>query len=157
MSFSNYKIVSDSVTFSFANAADEGQIKQILNASGLEYGDISTSQLQHFLKAQDTKTSTISGVVGVELKGNVGLLRSLAVAEAHRCRGLATRLVNKIEAYARSKKVDTLYLLTLTAEDFFSARGYHKTDRSSAPPALQATTEFKGICPQTAVCMKKHL
>lgn len=53
MSVSNYKIVSDSVTFSFANAADEGQIKQILYASGLEYRDISTSQLQHFLKAQE--------------------------------------------------------------------------------------------------------
>jgi len=65
--------------------------------------------------------------------------------------------VDKIEEYARSKKIDTLYLLTLTAENFFSARGYHKTDRKSAPPALQETTEFKSLCPQTAVCMKKHL
>ncbi len=157
MSISNYKIVSDSVTFSFANAADKGQIKQILNASGLEHRDISALQLQHFLKAQDTNASTLSGVVGLELKGNVGLLRSLAVAEAYRRQGLATQLVSKIEEYARSKKIDTLYLLTLTAEDFFSARGYHKTDRKSAPPSLQETTEFKSLCPQTAVCMKKHL
>ena len=157
MSVSNYKIVSDSVTFSYANAADEEQIKQILIASGLEHRDISASQLQHYLKAQDPNTSTLSGVVGLELKGNLGLLRSLAVAEAYRRQGLATQLVNKIEAYARSKDIDTLYLLTLTAEGFFSARGYHKTDRKSAPLALQETTEFKSLCPQTAVCMKKHL
>jgi amino-acid N-acetyltransferase len=105
---------------------------------------------------EDTNASTIA-VVGVELKGNAGLLRSLAVAEAYRRKGLATQLVNKIEAYARSKKVDTLYLLTLTAEFFFSARGYLKTDRKSAPPEIQETTEFKSLCPQTAVCMKKHL
>ena len=143
--------------FFFASAADEDQVKQILNASGLEHRDISASRLQHFLKAQDKKASTLTGVVGLELKGNVGLLRSLAVAETFRRRGLATQLVSKIEAYARSKKIDTLYLLTLTAEDFFSARGYHKTDRKSAPAALQETTEFKSLCPQSAVCMKKHL
>ena len=142
--------------YSFATAEDERQIKQILSASGLEHRDISTSQLQHFLKVEDTNASTI-GVVGVELKGNAGLLRSLAVAEAYQRKGLATQLVNKIEAYARSKKVDTLYLLTLTAEFFFKARGYLKTDRKSAPPEIQETSEFKSLCPQTAVCMKKHL
>lgn len=157
MSVSNYKIVCDSVTLSFASAEDEMQIKQILNASGLEHRDISASQLQHFLKAHDTNASALSGVVGLEIKGNVALLRSLAVAEAYRRQGLATRLVSKIEEYGRSKNIDTLYLLTLTAEDFFSARGYQKTDRKSAPPALQETTEFKSLCPQTAVCMKKHL
>ena len=143
--------------YSFATAEDDKQIKQILRASGLKHRDISTSQLQHFLKAQDTNASTVSGVVGLELKDNVGLLRSLAVAEAYRRQGLATLLVSKIEAYARSKNIDSLYLLTLTAEDFFSERGYHKTDRGSAPPALQETTEFKSLCPQTAVCMKKQL
>lgn len=142
--------------YSFATAEDERQIKRILSTSGLEHRDISTSQLQHFLKVEDTNASTI-GVVGVELKGNAGLLRSLAVAEAYRRKGLATQLVNKIEAYARSKKVDTLYLLTLTADFFFSARGYLKTDRKSAPPEIQETTEFKSLCPQTAVCMKKYL
>ena len=96
-------------------------------------------------------------MVGLEQKDEVGLLRSLAVAKAWRRQGLATQLVNKIEKYARTQKVVTLYLLTLTAEDFFAARGSQKTERKSAPPALQETTEFKSLCPETAVCMKKHL
>ena len=147
----------DPMTFSFASAKDEKQIKRLLAASGLEHQDIQPSHLQHFLSVNDESTLTLCGVVGLEVKGNVGLLRSLAVARAYRRQGLATRLVSKIEAYARSKKIDTLYLLTLTAEDFFRARGYHETDRTSAPPALQETTEFKSLCPQTAVCMQKHL
>ena len=143
--------------YSFASTEDEKQIKQVLEASDLHHQDISPSALQDFLIVKDDNASTIVGVVGLEQKGNVGLLRSLAVAKAYRRQGLAIQLVTKIEEYARSKKVATLYLLTLTAEDFFSKRGYQKADRKSAPPVLQETTEFKSLCPETAVCMKKHL
>ena len=145
------------MNFSFASAEDEEQIKQILAASDLPYQDISSSELQHFLIVKDGNASILAGVVGLEQKDDVGLLRSLAVAKAYRRKGLATQLVNKIEEYARSKKVATLYLLTLTAEDFFTKRGYQKADRKSAPPVLQETTEFKSLCPETAMCMKKHL
>ncbi len=143
--------------FSFAEVTDEKPIKQLLTICGLEHQDIGPSHLQHFLIVKDESGLTLCGVVGLELKSNVGLLRSLAVAEAYLRQGFATQLVDRIENYARSKKVGTLYLLTLTAEDFFSARGYHKTVRESAPPAVQETAEFNSLCPQTAVCMKKHL
>jgi amino-acid N-acetyltransferase len=143
--------------FSFASAEDEEQIKQILAAGDLHHQDISPSQLQHFLIVKDDNASSLAGVVGLEQKDDVGLLRSLAVAKAYRRQGLAIQLVRKIEEYARSQRVATLYLLTLTAEDFFTGRGYQRTDRESAPPALQETTEFKSLCPETAVCMKKHL
>lgn len=143
--------------FSFASAEDEEQIKQILAASDLHHQDIRPSQLQHFLIVKDDTELTLAGLVGLEQKNDVGLLRSLAVDSAYRRQGLATQLVNKIEEYARSQKVAILYLLTLTAEDFFSGRGYQKTDRKAAPAALQETTEFKSLCPQSAVCMKKRL
>lgn len=143
--------------FSFASAEDEEQFKQILAASGLDHRDIRPSQLQHFLIVKDETALTLSGVVGLELSGNFGLLRSLAVAKAFRRQGLATQLISKIEEYARSQKVTALYLLTLTAEDFFANSGYHTTERGSAPSALQETTEFQNLCPETAVCMKKQL
>ena len=143
--------------FAFATAKDEERIKQVLAACGLEHRDLKPAQLQHFLMVKDETALALNGVVGLEIKGHAALLRSLAVMHAHRQQGLATELVRKVEEYARSKNIDTLYLLTLTAEDFFSAQGYHKTDRKSAPPALRETTEFKSLCPQTAVCMKKHL
>ena len=143
--------------YSAASAGDEEEIKRILADSGLHHQDISPSQLQDFLIVKDDKASTLAGVVGLEPRGDVGLLRSLAVVETYRRQGLASQLVNKIEQYARSQKVGTLYLLTLTAEDFFAGRGYQKTDRELAPDALQKTTEFKSLCPETAVCMKKHL
>ena len=143
--------------YSFASAEDEKKIKQILAASDLQHEDISPSQLRHFLIVRENSALPLAGVVGLEPNNEVGLLRSLAVAKEYRRQGLATRLVDKIEKYARSQQVATLYLLTLTAENFFAGRGYKKADRESAPEALQETTEFKSLCPETAVCMKKHL
>ena len=145
------------VKFSFASTEDEKQIKQILEDSDLHHDDISSSQLTHFIIVKDDNALALAGIVGLEPKDDVGLLRSLAVAQVYRRQGLATQLVNKIEEYARSQQVDTLYLLTLTAEDFFVGQGYQKADRKSAPDAIQETTEFRGLCPETAVCMKKHL
>ena len=141
----------------FASVEDETKIKEVLTAGGLHHEDITPSHLQHFLVLKDDPSSTLTGVVGLELINNNALLRSLAVIEPHRSKGLATQLLKEIEKYARSNQVDTLYLLTLTAERFFAKRGYRKTDRKSAPPAIQETAEFKSLCPATAVCMKKLL
>ena len=85
------------------------------------------------------------------------LLRSLAVDADYRNCGVATRLVGNIEDYAKSMDVDTLYLLTLTAETFFEKCGFRRIARDSAPAGIQETTEFKNLCPASAVCMVRHL
>lgn len=97
------------------------------------------------------------GTVGLEVLGEAALLRSLAVSPDHRCKGVAEELVRAIESDAKSRRVETLYLLTLTAADFFARKGYRRTDRQQAPAALQDTTEFKSVCPASAVCMKKQI
>ena len=48
-------------------------------------------------------------------------------------------------------------LLTTTAEDFFVRRGYGVVGRDAAPAVVQKTTEFRSLCPDSAVCMMKHL
>jgi amino-acid N-acetyltransferase len=138
-----------------ASVEDAKQITEILQAGDLHHHDITPSHLQHFIVLH--ANTQIIGVVGLEVKHNCALLRSLAVNKAYQKRGHATQLVNKIETYAKVLQIDTLYLLTMTAEGFFAKRGYQKTDRNSAPPSLQETTEFKNLCPASAVCMKKHI
>jgi amino-acid N-acetyltransferase len=70
---------------------------------------------------------------------------------------LASRLVDALEARARTLGIRTLYLLTTTAEGFFARRGYAPADRATVPDAILATEEFRGICPSTAACMAKPL
>ena len=143
------------VKHEFAKPENEPQIRQLLAASDLHHEDISPAQLRHFLLGWDG--SRLVAVVGLETKNHVALLRSLAVDSDYRNRKIASGLVTAIEEYAKSLKVSTLYLLTMTAEAFFKKHGYRQTARDSAPPEIQQTTEFQSLCPASAVCMAKHL
>lgn len=131
--------------------------RKLLADCGLPFDDVNMSQLQHFLVIiKDDRD--IVGVVGLEaLAGQIALLRSLAVHESHRKQGLASQLVEKMEAYARSTGIRGLYLLTLTAGDFFRRRGYQDVLRGDVPEAVRATNEFQSACPESAACMVKYL
>ena len=141
--------------YSFGTADSELEIKQLLAAGALQHEDLTAAQLKHFLLGWDG--SRLVAVVGLEIKDHSALLRSLAVDADYRNRRIATKLVGDIEEYAKSLQVHTLYLLTMTAEDFFKKCGYQRTSRGSAPVGIQKTTEFQTLCPASAVCMVKHL
>ena len=117
--------------------------------------DITSELLKNFVAAR--KGAVIIGVVGLEISGKEALLRSLAVVEANRGAGIGMKLLTSIEDYARSRGVETLYLLTMTAETFFQKAGYAIIARSKTPAAIQTTSEFTGLCPETAICMQKEI
>ncbi len=141
--------------FELATAKDESEIKKLLAECELVYEDITSSHLKHYFVMRDG--GKIIGAVGLEIEGKYALLRSLSVATPHRSEGYGIQLTDKIEEYARSKGLETLYLLTMTAEGFFSKKGYKKVDRASAPTELQGMSEFKSLCPVSAACMVKQL
>lgn len=134
---------------------DETQVKELLAECELPYQDITPAHMRHFWVLRDG--SRLAGVVGLELLGECALLRSLAVRASYRGRGFGSRLTGAAEEYAISQQVDTLYLLTTTAEAFFAKLGYRQVDRTAAPTAVQETAEFRSLCPSSAVCMAKHL
>ena len=138
-----------------ATPSDEAGVKALLRSCVLPFEDLTPAHLAHFLVIKDY--AQIVGVVGLEVCGAFGLLRSLAVAESLRGQRLGLQLVEQIEAYARSQQISVLYLLTTTAERFFAEFEYQEISRGSAPAPLQETTEFQSICPDSAVCMCKNL
>ena len=130
-------------------------VKKLLSSSGLESSDLTPEHLRHFF-GLGTKEE-LEGIVGLELFDTVGLLRSLAVVSPRRRTGLGSKLVAHAENYARSHNIKSLYLLTVTAEDFFTNRGYQKISREDAPTAIRETKEFCEICPVSSAFMAKHL
>jgi amino-acid N-acetyltransferase len=134
---------------------DEPVIRQLLLLCELPEEDITPDHLRHFLVLKEK--GEIIGVVGVEILGRLGLLRSLAVDPRYRGRGFASELTEKAEEYAASLKIEAMYLLTMTAEGFFAKRGYQKVERNFVPAPVQGTAEFSHLCPVTAVCMVKYL
>ena len=108
--------------YSFATADNEPEIKQLLAAGELHHEDLEPHQLKHFMLAWEG--SKLVGVVGLEIKADCGLLRSLAVDAVYRNRKIASRLVSDIENYAKSLQLKTLFLLTMTAEEFFNCNDF---------------------------------
>ncbi len=143
------------VTVSGVRSEEETSVKTLLNACHLHTDDLNADKLRHFIVAR--KGDAVVGVVGLEIVPPHALLRSLAVSEAHRGQGIGTQLVEAVERYARLMGVTTLYLLTMTAENFLNRCEFLKTSRHEAPASLQALDEFKTLCPETAVCMCKKI
>lgn len=97
------------------------------------------------------------GVGGLEPCGDCALLRSVAVEERARGEGHGRALCERLLDEAANRGVETVYLLTTTAPEFFADLGFSEADRESAPRAIRETTEFAEVCPDAAVCMRKHV
>jgi amino-acid N-acetyltransferase len=134
---------------------NEAAVKKLLSESGLPIEDITTQHLLHFFGCGSGLE--LEGLVGLELYGDVALLRSLAVASSKRGTGVGSGLVAHAERHARDQGVQSLYLLTTTAEAFFMRRGYARVPREDAPAAIKTTSEFSGICPTSSAFMVKYL
>ena len=97
------------------------------------------------------------GIGGIEGYGDVGLLRSVVVEAPKRGQGYGATLCEALETTARDDSIETLYLLTTTASEFFASEGYTTVERPTVPKAIRNTAEFEDLCPSTATCMRKSL
>ena len=111
--------------------------------------------LEHFFIARDG--GRLVGSIGLEIHGDVGLLRSLAVAAQARGGGLGEQLVARLIEYARGRELRSIYLLTTTAEHYFPRFGFEPIPREAADPRLGASLEFQGVCPDSAACLRLEL
>jgi amino-acid N-acetyltransferase len=101
----------------------------LIKRNGLPIEDISTSTKLFCI----TKDNEIIGTIGIEFYNHVALLRSLAVAETYRSKGIGEKLVDYIEKFAKQNDVKELILLTTTASDYFIKRAYQIIERNDVP------------------------
>ena len=129
-------------------------IKELLSGEKLPIDDIS-SDLKNFFIATDN--GFIVGSIGIEIYGQYGLLRSLAVKPQYRNMKIAGELVKKLETHARLSGLEAIFLLTETAATYFERKGYKIINRDEVPALLQASSEFSHVCPQSATVMIKNI
>jgi amino-acid N-acetyltransferase len=137
-----------------ASADDAPAILALVESMDLPTAGVS-NVFGSFLVSRDG--DAVTGCIGLESYGEVGLLRSLVVRSSERGTGTGGRLVDELLKLARDRGVKDLYLLTTTAEDYFPRFGFEVVDKAGADPRLQDSKEFQGACPETAVCMKRRL
>lgn len=143
-----------SVALQPADADSLSYVERLLERNDLPVADV-RDRPECFYVA--TRHGERVGIGGLERHGEAALLRSLVVEQSVRATGVGTAVCDALEDIARSADVETLYLLTTTADDFFAARGYETVERAAVPRAIRETTEFSDLCPTSAVCMSKSL
>jgi len=130
------------------------EIINLLRTNNLPSEDLPDA-LNEFYAALDE--GKLIGLVGMERYSRFGLLRSMVVHPNYRNRQIAAKLVQLLEQAAAGSGITTMYLLTQTAENYFSKRGYQVITRDTVPQALFQSSEFSHVCPESATVMKKDL
>lgn len=101
--------------------------------------------------------SEIVATIGVETYGNEALLRSLCVKEGFKNQKLGEKMLTYLLSFCAHENIQTLYLLTTTAEHYFTRFGFDTITRDETPPSVQNTREFQDICPSSAIIMALKL
>lgn len=125
-----------------ATERDVPFIMALLEENGLPSSDIPEKRGSLFLARSD---GSVVGAGGVEILGESGLLRSLAVIQGERNRGYGRAVVRGLIHHARQAGVRELYLLTTTAAVFFEGLGFERVPRENAPLPITQTSQFCGL------------
>jgi amino-acid N-acetyltransferase len=133
-----------------ATTADLARIEALLTASALPLDGV-VEALSGFVVAEEG--DAIIGVAGLEVCCDNALLRSVAVADEWRSRGLGRALVTRVISDAEARGIHALYLLTTTAERYFPTFGFRTIAREVVPEDIRGTKEFQGACPASATVM----
>jgi len=137
-----------------AATADRAAVERLLERQSLPRDGVA-DWLDHFWLAEHEHT--VVGAAGLELYGASALLRSVAVDPSWRGSGLGRLLTERALAEARAAGAHDVYLLTTTADRYFPRLGFACIERGDAPKELEASAEFSGACPASAVLMRRGL
>jgi amino-acid N-acetyltransferase len=133
---------------------DLPEVLALLERAGLPTAGVAES-FSHFIVAESE--SKLVGVVGLELYHGSALLRSAAVEESWRGSGVGKVLVERALDVARERRIEDVYLLTTTAEQYFPRFGFTCVCRDDVADEVRASIEFRTACPASAVAMQKSL
>jgi amino-acid N-acetyltransferase len=137
-----------------AREADLDEVKALLGANELPLDGVDEA-FSNFIIAEGGPS--IVGTAGLEIYGRYALLRSAAVAKKWQGYGVGRALIGEMISRARSRNIDSIFLLTTTAENYFPSFGFVKIERSEVPAELGESAELKGACPSSATVMRVDL
>lgn len=128
------------------------EIKAILREGNLPISDINEDNIRFFVIKADEE---IIGIIGLERYNGIGLLRSLAVKDRYKKKGVGRQLIDTLVGYAKEQNLQELYLLTTTTEKYFERFGFENIERCFVPVEIVKSRQFSKICPSSATIMKK--
>lgn len=135
--------------------SDLPKVIKLLEQAHLPKDGVS-DQFENFLILENSSQNLI-GCAGLELYEQFGLIRSVVIQPDLRNKNYGAKLVLELEQFGKNKELESLYLLTETAQRFFSKHGYTVVDRPQVPKEIQDSYEYSTACKVSAVVMTKKL
>jgi amino-acid N-acetyltransferase len=129
------------------------EVIALLQQNQLPVSDIDEKKILFALVERDR----VIGTGGLEFFDDCALLRSLSVTKDLRGKGLGKAITHELEKICREKGTVNVYLLTETAENFFTNEGYQAIKRADAPLSIKNCSEFTTVCPSTGILMHKRI
>jgi amino-acid N-acetyltransferase len=126
----------------------------LLRSNNLPFEDCG-NHLSNFIGI--SQGDKIIAIGGFEPVGRFALLRSVAVDSQFRGLGLGSSLIKQILGQLRLIKVDAVYILTETADQYFSLFGFTALERDKLPLELQTTQQCQTFCSASAIAMRLAL
>ena len=142
------------VVIAAARPADREHVLRLVSESGLPLDGLAEHLESAIVARIDDR---VVGCAALEIYPDGVLLRSVAVAPSSRGCGIGRQLAQAALEAARRAGATDVYLLTTTAERFFSQIGFSTIERAVAPAGLQTSVEFQSACPASATLMRRSL
>jgi len=147
-------LLNKNVSLRQAGATDWPAVEALLLANKLPT-EGARQHLATYLLA--LSNGEVVGCAGAEVYGDIALLRSVAVAPGLQRQGIGQLLVERLLLEATRRQVSRIFLLTVTAPEYFARYGFKRGKIEQAPEALRASAEFQGACPACAAFMSLTL
>jgi len=135
------------ITIRPATHADKARVDELVTEAGLPPEGLDRVW-RTWIAAMD---GLVVGTASLERHGQARLLRSVAVTSSARRLGVGSRLIKHV--LAAQEAGATVALLTTTTADLFAHRGFEAVPRAQLDPALAASPELRGLCPDNATAM----
>ncbi|MCH8104905.1 MAG: GNAT family N-acetyltransferase [Proteobacteria bacterium] len=136
------------------NASHLQAIESLLKSYNLPFEDCA-EHLENFIGI--IRGDKLIAIGALQIEGSTALLRSIVVYSEMRGAGLAVEITRYLLNIARNQGVRELYLLTETAESYFTRFGFCAVDRGTVPVEIQSTRQFGSLCPSSAQTMRLDL
>lgn len=127
-------------------------VKRLLAGANLQSDHLAADN-QHYFVVENPKDQVIIGTIGMETYEKDGLLRSFVMERHIWDVNMGLECIGVLLTYAKQLGLAHIYLVTLTAQEFFAQLGFVTIPFAELPQPLHSVESVKKIGSEGVVMM----